>query len=58
MVHVNGNFELNVGHQIDAMADYLVDKFEAEELKVKVIRNDDVIEGLEKYMKSKLINFL
>lgn len=52
LVHVNGNFELNVGHQIDAMADYLVDKFEEEELNVKVIRNDNVIEGLEKYLKT------
>jgi nucleotide-binding universal stress UspA family protein len=52
IVHVNGNFELNVGHQIDAMADYLVGKFEEDEVAVKVIKNDNVIEGLEKYLRT------
>ncbi len=52
VVHIHDYYELNVGHQIEAMVDYLEDKFENENVSFVHLKRADIIEGLEKYIKS------
>ncbi len=50
LVHICDKLELNIGHQTEAMANYLEDKFQADNLNVEIIKNSNKIIGLEKYL--------
>lgn len=52
VLHVHDRVELNVGHQIEAMASYLEDAMAGEDVDIQNINRDSVIEGLEKYIKT------
>ncbi len=50
LIHIHPNFELNVGHQVEAMASFLENQFENENLIVRTLVRDDIVNGLEKYI--------
>lgn len=52
VVHIHDYYELNVGHQIEAMVDFLEDEFENENVSITHLKRADIIEGLEKYIKT------
>ncbi len=52
VVHVHDYFELNVGHQIEAMVSFLEDEFENEDVTFKHLKRADIVEGLETYIKT------
>jgi nucleotide-binding universal stress UspA family protein len=52
VLHVHDKIALNIGHQIEAMASFLEDTFEADNVEVKSIHRNTVIEGIETYIKN------
>jgi nucleotide-binding universal stress UspA family protein len=50
VIHIHEKYELNVGHQIEAMVSFLEDTFENEKATFGTYNCDDIIEGLEKYI--------
>jgi nucleotide-binding universal stress UspA family protein len=52
VVHVHDYFELNVGHQVEAMVSFLEDEFENEDVTFKHLKRADIIEGLETYIRT------
>jgi nucleotide-binding universal stress UspA family protein len=52
ILHIHDRVELNVGHQIEAMASYLADTFENENIEVANLHRNSVIDGLETYIKN------
>lgn len=51
VVHVHNSAEPNIDEEIEAMVSYLEDTFEHEKVKFATIKSDDIIDGLEKYLK-------
>jgi nucleotide-binding universal stress UspA family protein len=51
VLHIHDNLELNVGHQIEAMVDYLTDEFKNENVSFKQLNRSDVVEALETFIK-------
>ena len=51
VVHVQASTEPNVEEEIEAMVSYLEDTFEHEKVKIASIKSNDIVNGLEKYMK-------
>jgi nucleotide-binding universal stress UspA family protein len=52
VVHIHEKIELNVGHQVEAMINFLADKFKHENATFRYVNRDDVTEGLEVYVKN------
>lgn len=52
VVHIHDNLELNVGHQIEAMLDFLTDEFKNENVSFKQLNRLDIVDGLETYIKN------
>jgi nucleotide-binding universal stress UspA family protein len=51
VVHVHTSSEPNFEEEIEAMVSYLEDTFEQEKITFASTKSDDIIEGLEKYLK-------
>jgi nucleotide-binding universal stress UspA family protein len=52
VVHIHDYYELNVGHQIEAMVSFLEDEFENEDVTFKHLTRADIVEGLETYIRT------
>lgn len=50
IVHVHDYFEINVGHAIEEMVNYLENTFEKDAVSVKNLHRSSIIEGLETYI--------
>ncbi len=51
IIHIHEKYEINAGHHIETMLSYLQDTFEHEKATFGEYKSNDVIEGLEKYLK-------
>jgi nucleotide-binding universal stress UspA family protein len=52
VVHVHENFEPNIGHIIEETIKELEEKFMNEDITIQQLQRDDIIEGLEAYIKT------
>jgi nucleotide-binding universal stress UspA family protein len=50
VLHLHDYFELNVGHQVEAMAGFLEDEFEKDDISVAHLKRQDILKGLETYV--------
>jgi nucleotide-binding universal stress UspA family protein len=52
VVHIHENFEPNIGHIVEETIKELEEKFKDEDITVQQFNREDIIEGLEGYMKT------
>lgn len=59
IIHINEKFEFNAGHRVEASIDDLKEKFKDDDnVFVRNIKRDDIVEGLETYIQSYKPNVL
>jgi nucleotide-binding universal stress UspA family protein len=52
VIHIHENFEPNIGHIVEATIKELEEKFKNEDITVQQFHREDIIEGLETYIKT------
>ena len=58
VVHIHENFEPNIGHIVEETIKELEERFKGEDITIQQFQRDDIVEGLESYIKTYRPNIL